>query len=172
MGKKKTKDAEKTLVEKMLDAQHVAYESVTFATHQDGDVMQISAEEMAVPRHLVYKTLVLTGNKTGPLVGVVPLDMHIDYKKLSQVSGNKKVGMVPLKDLVKTSGYEHGANNPVGIHARHNYPIFFANEAKAAGEIIVSAGKIGRSDKVNAEALAQLVGATFADFATTTEQAH
>ncbi|WP_241559430.1 YbaK/EbsC family protein [Lacticaseibacillus hulanensis] len=150
----------------MLDAAHIAYAPVAFSTHQDGDVMQISTEEMAVPRHLVYKTLVLTGNKTGPVVGIVPLDMHIDYKKLSQVSGNKKVGMVPLKDLVKTSGYEHGANNPVGIHARHNYPIYFANEAKAAGEIIISAGKIGRSVKVNAEELAKFVGAKFADFAT------
>lgn len=170
LGKKKAKDTEKTLVEKMLDAKKIEYKSVAFATHQDGDVMQISEEEMAVPQHEVYKTLVLTGNKTGPLVGMVPLDMHIDYKKLSAVSGNKKVGMVPLKDLVKTSGYEHGANNPVGIHARHNYPIFFANEAREAGTIIVSAGKIGRSVQVNAEDLAKLVGAKFADFATTTEQ--
>lgn len=163
MSKKKAKGAEKTLVEKILDQQHIAYEPVSFATHQDGDVMQISEDEMKESEHEVYKTLVLTGNKTGPVVGVVPLDMHIDYKKLSAVSGNKKVGMVPLKDLVKTSGYEHGANNPVGIHERHNYPIFFGNEAKEAGTICVSAGKIGRSIRVNAVELAQFVGAQFAD---------
>lgn len=164
MAKKKKDKAEgKTLVEKILDQHHIDYESVQFATHQDGDVMQISADEMAVPEHEVYKTLVLTGNKTGPLVGVVPLDEHIDYKKLSAVSGNKKVGMVPLKDLVKTSGYEHGANNPVGIRERHQYPIYFAQEAKAAGQIIVSAGKIGRSVRLNPIALAEFVHAEFAD---------
>ncbi|WDF83764.1 aminoacyl-tRNA deacylase [Lacticaseibacillus pabuli] len=163
MSKKKAKGEEKTLVEKILDKNKIAYEPVSFSTHQDGDVMQIDEQELSVAEHEVYKTLVLTGNKTGPVVGIVPLDTHIDYKKLSHVSGNKKVGMVPLKDLVKTSGYEHGANNPVGIHERHNYPIFFGNEAKEAGTIIISAGKIGRSVKINAEALAKFVGAQFAD---------
>ncbi|WP_155286590.1 aminoacyl-tRNA deacylase [Lacticaseibacillus zhaodongensis] len=163
MSKKKAKGVEKTLVEKILDSAKIPYESVTFATHKDGDVMQINEEDMAVPEHNVYKTLVLTGNKTGPLVGIVPLDMHINYKHLSAVSGNKKVGMVPLKDLVKTSGYEHGANNPVGIHQRHKYPIYFGNEAKEAGTIIISAGEIGRSIKVDAVKLATFVNGKFAD---------
>lgn len=163
MSKKKARGAEKTLVEKILDKANIPYESVSFATHKDGDVMQINEQEMQVPEHEVYKTLVLTGNKTGPLVGIVPLDMHINYKHLSKVSGNKKVGMVPLKDLVKTSGYEHGANNPVGIHQRHHYPIYFGNEAKEAGTIIISAGEIGRSIRIDAEKLAKFVGGKFAD---------
>ncbi len=32
--------------------------------------------------------------------------------------------MIPQKDLEKTTGYIHGANNPVGIRQKHNYPIF------------------------------------------------
>lgn len=92
---------EKTLVEKMLDKAGIAYVPYEFPTEEVGDVAQLTIDHLDVPEHQIYKTLVLTGNKTGPVVGVVPLDRHVDYKKLSKVSGNRKVGMVPLKDLMK-----------------------------------------------------------------------
>lgn len=163
---KKHQDTEgKTLVEKILDKHNISYESLSFAIHQEGDVAQLSVDHLDYSDHEIYKTLVLTGNKTGPVVGVVPLDRHIDYKKLSAVSGNKKVGMVPLKDLIATTGYEHGANTPIGIYERYpKYPIFISDEAKGQA-IIVSAGKIGRSVKVDANDLAKFVKAKFADIA-------
>ncbi|WP_179395519.1 Cys-tRNA(Pro) deacylase [Lacticaseibacillus absianus] len=167
---KKKKD-EKTLVEKMLDKAKIPYTPYEFPTHAEGDVAQLTVEHLGVPEHRIYKTLVLTGNKTGPLVGVVPLDRHLDYKKLSAASGNKKVGMVPLRDLVATTGYEHGANTPIGIHATHRYPIFIDTEAQAEAEILVSAGKIGRSVGVAPETLATFVAARFADITALTEQA-
>nr|WP_054661445.1 aminoacyl-tRNA deacylase [Lacticaseibacillus camelliae] len=154
----------------MLDKQNVAYKQYEFPTHEAGDVAQLSVDHLAVPEHLIYKTLALTGNKTGPLIAVVPLDMHVDYKKLAKASGNKKVGMVPLKDLVKTTGYEHGANTPIGIHARHRYPIFIGEEALKQPEIIVSSGKIGRSVGIAPKALAKVVSATFAAITSPEEQ--
>ncbi|WP_461224250.1 Cys-tRNA(Pro) deacylase [Lacticaseibacillus suihuaensis] len=169
MSKKKRDD--KTLVEKMLDKAKVAYVPYEFPTHEQGDVAQLSVDHIGVPEHRIYKTLVLTGNKTGPVVGVVPLDRHIDYKKLAAVSGNKKVGMVPLRDLVQTTGYEHGANTPIGIHARYRYPIFIGTEALEETEILVSAGKIGRSVGVAPKDLAKLVQAEFQDITALTEQA-
>ncbi|WP_369671158.1 YbaK/EbsC family protein, partial [Enterococcus faecium] len=108
----------------------------------------------------------LTGNTTGRVLGVGPFDRHVDYKKLSKVSGNRKVGMVPLKDLMKTTGYEHGANTPIGIHERHKYPIYISQEAESQSSIIVSAGKIGRSVGVDPKVLAKFVDAEFADIAT------
>jgi len=84
---------------------------------------------------------------------------------LAKLSGNKKVGMVPLKDLIKPSGFEHGANSPVGIHSLHNYPIFFDNEAERSEKIIVSAGKVGQSILIEPHALAKAVSAKFGDFA-------
>ena len=168
MSKKKKED--KTLVEKMLDKQNIAYTPYEFPTHEAGDVAQLTVDHLAVPEHRIYKTLALTGNKTGPLIGVVPLDRHIDYKKLSAVSGNKKVGMIPLKDLEQTTGYEHGANTPIGIHARRKYPIFIGEEALKEPEIIVSAGKIGRSVGLAPKALAKAVNAKFAAITSLEEQ--
>lgn len=161
----KKKKVQKTLVEKILDKEKVSYEGITFATEADGDTQELVTDESTRDGYKIYKTLVLTGNKTGPLVGMLPLDKHLSYKKLAKISGNKKVGMVPLKDLVKTSGFEHGANSPVGIHSLHNYPIYFAAEADKSDKIIVSAGKIGQSILIEPHDLAKSVNATFGDFA-------
>ena len=64
------------------------------------------------------------GDKTGPVIGIVPITEHLSEKKLAKISGNKKVQMIPQKDLQKTTGYVHGANNPVGIRQKHNFPIY------------------------------------------------
>lgn len=68
----------------------------------------------------------------------------------------------PILGTVK-AGYVHGANTPVGIYEKFEYPIFIDNEAREQGDIFVSSGKVGRSIKLNAEDLATLVHATFAD---------
>ena len=164
MSKKNKKSKmKKTQVEQILDKNNIPYEQAKFPTHQDGDVRSMSVDHTGIDEHVIYKTLVLTGNVTGPLVGVIPVDTHLDEKKLAKVSGNKKVNMVPLKNQLKTTGYVHGANTPVGIYEKFQYPIFIDNEAKKQGEIYVSSGKVGRSVKLNAEDLAGLVHATFAD---------
>lgn len=164
MSKKNKKSKmKKTQVEQILDKNKIPYEQMEFPTHQDGDVRTMTVDHLDIDEHIIYKTLVLSGNVTGPLVGVVPIDNHLDEKKLAKVSGNKKVEMVPLKNLLKTTGYVHGANTPVGIYEKHHYPIFIDNAAKEQGTIYVSSGKVGRSVKLNAEDLAKLVHAKFAD---------
>lgn len=161
MGKKKK--VKKTLVEQILDKNNIPYEQAEFPTHQEGDVAQLNVEHNGIEEHLIYKTLVLSGNATGPVVGVVPVDTHLDEKKLAKVSGNKKVNMVPLKDLLKTTGYKHGANTPIGIYEKFKYPIYIDQSAADIPFIYVSSGQIGRSVKLNATDMAQLVHAKFED---------
>ena len=84
-------------------------------------------------------------------------------KKLAKLSGNKKVAMIPQKDLEKTTGYIHGANNPVGIRQKHPFPIFIDESALQLETMIVSAGEIGHSIQIKPQLLADFVKATFAD---------
>lgn len=163
MGKKKKEKVSKTLVEQILDKNKIEYKQFIFPTFQDGDVKQLNVDHIGVDDHLIYKTLALIGNKTGPIVGVLPVDEHLSHKKLAKISGNKKVGMIPLKDLIATTGYEHGANTPIGIYETKHFPIYISDVAKEQGTIIVSSGKIGRSVQLKAEDLAQLVHGTFGD---------
>lgn len=161
--KKKGKRLHKTLVEQILDKNKIAYKQVEFATHIQGDVAQMDVDHADIDEHHIYKTLVLNGNVTGPVVGVLPIDEHLDEKKLAKASGNKKVNMVPLKDLVKTTGYEHGANTPVGIWEKNQFPIYLDSTAQEQGQILVSSGQIGRSVELDATDLAGLVHGTFTD---------
>ncbi|MDR3190514.1 MAG: Cys-tRNA(Pro) deacylase [Lactobacillaceae bacterium] len=158
----------KILVEQILDKANVPYETIAFS----GGMERSDAEMQAfgLTEHDIYKTLALIGNVTGPVIGVVPLDSHLDEKKFAKVSGNKRVDMIPTKDLQKTTGYVHGANNPVGIWQTKKFPIYFDLVAKEAGLITLSAGEVGRSIRVDATLLADFVHGQFADLQT--EQAH
>ncbi|EMB75432.1 aminoacyl-tRNA deacylase [Streptococcus mutans] len=152
----KKKKLKKTLVEQILDKAKIKHYSLA-----------LNALEGKLPENIqkedIFKTLALTGDKTGPLIGIIPITEHLSEKKLAKVSANKKVTMIPQKELQKITGYVHGANNPVGIRQKHHFPIFIDSIALEKGQIIVSAGEIGRSIRINSQVLADFVGAQFAD---------
>lgn len=152
----KKNKVKKTLVDQILDKAGIAHESLSF-NGLEGTVPD------QVERSTIFKTLALTGDKTGPIIGILPITEHLSEKKLAKISGNKKVAMIPQKDLQKTTGYVHGANNPVGIRQKHQYPIFIDQSALDLGLMIVSAGEIGRSIRINSQDLADFVKAEFAD---------
>ena len=152
---KKTK-VKKTLVEQILTKSGVSHKGI-----------QINALEGQLPegieRSHIFKTLALLGDKTGPVIGIVPITEHLSEKKLAKISGNKKVAMIPQKDLENTTGYIHGANNPVGIRQKHNYPIFIDETALELEKMIVSAGDVGHSIIIAPKDLANFVKARFVD---------
>lgn len=152
----------KTLVEKILDKEKIPYQQLELPWEEKHDVAHLQYDKLAVDPNKIYKTLALTGNVTGPVIAVIPLNHTVVYKLLAKASGNKKVGLIPLKDLQKTTGYEHGANTPIGIHATHPFPIFIDQQAAIDETIIISAGKIGRSIAIKSTDLAQIVAGTFA----------
>ena len=146
----------KTLVEQILAKAGVDHQGI-----------QINALEGELPsdydRKHIFKTLALFGDKTGPVIGIVPITEHLSEKKLAKISGNKKVTMIPQKDLEKTTGYIHGANNPVGIRQKHNFPIFIDEKSLDLEKMIVSAGEVGHSIIIAPQDLADFVKANFAD---------
>ena len=146
----------KTLVDQILDKAKI-----------DHDSLVLNALEGQLPQGIeendIYKTLALTGDKTGPVIGIVPITEHLSEKKLAKISGNKKVSMIAQKDLQKTTGYIHGANNPVGIHQKHAFPIFIDEVALSKSFMIVSAGEVGRSIRIQPQVLADFVHASFVD---------
>ena len=152
----KKKKLKKTLVEQILDKAKIKHDSLALNALEGKLPEDIQKED-------IFKTLALTGDKTGPLIGIIPITEHLSEKKLAKVSANKKVTMIPQKELQKITGYVHGANNPVGIRQKNHFPIFIDSIALEKGQIIVSAGEIGRSIRINSQVLADFVGAQFAD---------
>ena len=146
----------KTLVQQILTKAGISHTGI-----------QINALEGEMPqgyeKSQIFKTLALLGDKTGPIIGILPITEHLSEKKLAKISGNKKVSMIPQKDLEKTTGYIHGANNPVGISQKHNYPIYIDESALKLEKMIVSAGEVGHSIIIAPQDLANFVKANFVD---------
>ncbi|MCL2683709.1 MAG: Cys-tRNA(Pro) deacylase, partial [Synergistaceae bacterium] len=101
-------DIKKTNAARRLDECGVAYELIRF----DFDGSDLSAERAAsdigMPFELVYKTLVLRGDKTGVLEACVPAGRELDLKALAALSSNKSVAMVNVRELKPLTGYDRG----------------------------------------------------------------
>ncbi|MDR2660864.1 MAG: aminoacyl-tRNA deacylase [Lactobacillaceae bacterium] len=164
---KKNVKVKRTFAEQAMDKLDIAYTSLFLNILDMGEEEKNDTLfELNIKESDIYKTLALLGDQTGPLIAVIPITMHLSEKKLALASGNKKTEMIPLKDLKKTTGYIHGANNPVGIHQMHpKFPIYFDYHSQDSNFFLVSAGELGRSDKINPNELAIKIGAVFADLA-------
>ncbi|OJG61004.1 protein ebsC [Enterococcus mundtii] len=151
----------KTNAIRMVEQKKIAYTEHEYAW----DEAHISASSVAAQlpgsESRIFKTLVAVGNNTGPIVAVIPGSTELDLKKLAKVSGNKKVEMLHLKDLEKTTGYIRGGCSPIGM--KKLFPTFIEEQAKEYDQIIISAGKRGLQMELAPEAIAELTNATFVD---------
>ncbi|OJG33293.1 YbaK/EbsC family protein EbsC protein [Enterococcus cecorum DSM 20682 = ATCC 43198] len=119
------------------------------------------AEELNQNEAQIFKTLVAVGNKTGPVVAVIPSNQELDLKKIAKESGNKKVEMLHLKDLENLTGYIRGGCSPVGM--KKLFPTYFDQSALNFATIMVSAGKRGVQMELAPNDLAGLVRGKFVD---------
>lgn len=156
MAKKKI---EKTNAIRLIEQKKIPYLEHTYEwseTHLSADDVSLTLNTDAP----IYKTLVATGNKTGPIVAVIPGNQEVDLKKLAKVSGNKKVEMLHLKELEATTGYIRGGCSPIGM--KKVFPTFIEAQAEKLPAFTISAGKRGLQMEVEPKAIAPLVRATFA----------
>jgi len=131
----------KTNVHRMLDKAGINYTTHTYAWKEEQLDAESAAEKLGMDLSKVYKTLIAVGDKTGPVVSCIPATASLDLKALAQVSGNKKVEMLPMKDLEKVTGYIRGGCSPIGM--KRNFPTYIDSAAENMETIVVSAGKRG-----------------------------
>ena len=159
MGKK----IEKTNAARLLDKAGIAYKLIPYEVDENDLAAQHVADSLGQDIAMVFKTLVLHGDKTGYIVCVVPGDMEVDLKALAKASGNKKVEMIAMKDLLSVTGYIRGGCSPIGMKKR--FPTYFHSTALNFGHIYVSAGVRGLQIEISPAALIDFVDASVADVA-------
>lgn len=89
----------------------------------------------------VFKTLVLLNDKKEMVVACIPGMEKLDLKKLAKLSGNKKLEMLAMKDLLAYTGYVRGGCSPIGIKKKHT--AFIHESALENKTIFVSGGMRG-----------------------------
>jgi len=151
----------KTNAARLLDSAHVAYELIPYQVDESDLGANHLAQQLGEDVHRVFKTLVLQGDRTGHLVCVIPGCDEVDLKKAARVSGNKKVELIAMKQLLATTGYIRGGCSPVGM--KKPFPTYFHNTCNDFEYIYVSAGQRGLQFKIAPADLVAFVGATVAD---------
>ena len=151
----------KTNAARLLDAASIDYELVPYEVDENDLGAQHIADQLGEDIEQVFKTLVLHGDKTGHFVCVIPGAEEVDLKKAARVSGNKKVDLIPMKELLPTTGYIRGGCSPVGM--KKPFPTYIDETCILHDYIYVSAGVRGLQFKVNPETLANFVEATIVD---------
>lgn len=133
--------AVKTNVLRHLDARKIPYETREYAVEDDNFDGKLVAGKTGLNPDMIYKTLVLTGDKQSHLVCVIPVEKELDLKAVARASGNKSVAMLPQKDLLPLTGYLRGGCSPIGM--KKLFPTYLDEAAATLDTISVSAGVRG-----------------------------
>jgi len=118
----------KTNAARVLDELGIAYEIRTYDLKGDEFSAEAVAESINLPADIVFKTLVVKGDK-GVCMAVIPGDKHLDQKALAQLSGNKKVEMVSLREVLPLTGYIRGGVTAIAV--KKPYPVYVDASASA-----------------------------------------
>lgn len=150
----------KTNAMRILDKNKVPYDIHEY-DNEDGQIHGAEiAERVNKPAETVFKTLV-THSKQDLFIFVIPIVEELDLKKAAKAAGEKKIEMLPMKELQQWTGYIRGGCSPVGM--KKLFPTFIDQSASQLEKMLVSAGKIGLQMELNPHQLKEVVSAKFMD---------
>lgn len=109
----------------------------------------------------MFKTLVARGDKKGISVFCIPVAEELDLKKCAAVTGDKKIEMIHVKELLWLTGYIRGGCSPIGM--KKKYPTWIDETAVLCDRIYVSAGMRGQQIIIAPDDLKTCVEAEYAD---------
>lgn len=162
------KKIEKTNAARLLDRAKIAYELIPYAVDENNLAATHVAEELGEDIAMVFKTLILRGDRAGYFVCVVPGDHEVDLKAAARISGNKKAEMIPMKELLPTTGYIRGGCSPIGM--KRPFPTFIHSSCLEHERIYISAGVRGLQIAIAPNDLVNYVGATVAEISKPVEE--
>jgi Cys-tRNA(Pro)/Cys-tRNA(Cys) deacylase len=132
---------QKTNAARLLDKAGIKYKIVPYEVDPENLAADHVAESLNEPIERVYKTLVLHGDKTGYIVCILAGNCEVDLKKAAKASGNKKIEMIPMKDLLSVTGYIRGGCTAIGM--KKKFPTYIQEDCLNFDFIYVSAGQRG-----------------------------
>ena len=147
----------KTNVVRLLDREGIPYHLREYPVDESDFSAPHVAEAIGIPPERVFKTLVARGDRTGVLLACIPGNMELDLKALAAASGNKRVVVVPVKEVLGLTGYIRGGVSPLGT--KKTYPLYLDDTADLWDLISVSAGVRGLQVLLAPGDLAKMTGA-------------
>ena len=151
----------KTNAMRLLDAAGITYRMTEYEYDESDLSGTHAAEAIGMPPEQVFKTLVTRGDRTGITVFCIPVCCELDLRKAASATGNKKLEMIHVKEILELTGYIRGGCSPIGM--KKQFPTYFDETARLSDEIAVSAGVRGQQIVLAPHALISYINAAEAD---------
>ena len=131
----------KTNATRILDDLGVPYTLREYDVDPDDLSAETVAAKIGLPAEQTFKTLVARGDRGGVYLAIVPGNMELDPKALARCTGDRKVELVPLREVQQLTGYIRGGVTALG--GKREYPVYADETIQLFDVVSVSAGVRG-----------------------------
>lgn len=135
------KTAQKTNAARLLDQMGIVYELREYEVDPEDLAAETVAAKIGMPPQQVFKTLVARGDRNGVVMAVIPGDQELNLKALATAAGERKIQLVPVKELQALTGYIRGGVTALG--AKRDFPVFIDETIELFDVVSISAGVRG-----------------------------
>ena len=125
----------------MLDQHKIKYELREYEVAPDDLAAETVARKVGLPAEQVFKTLVARGDRNGVCLAVIPGNCELDPKALAHLTGDRRVEMVPLKEVQPLTGYVRGG--VTALACKKDYPVYADETIELFDVVSISAGARG-----------------------------
>jgi Cys-tRNA(Pro)/Cys-tRNA(Cys) deacylase len=153
----------KTNAVRLLDDLRVDYRLREYEVDPEHLDAETVADKIGMPAEQVFKTLVVRGEKSGVCLAVIPGNTELNLKSLAALASDRKMDLVPLKDVQPLTGYIRGG--VTALACKKAYPVYMDETAVLFDEISVSAGLRGMQVLLRPEDYIRVVSATVGQIA-------
>jgi Cys-tRNA(Pro)/Cys-tRNA(Cys) deacylase len=131
----------KTNAVRQLENLGIRYEVREYEVDEEHMDAESVAQMIGLPSEQVFKTLVARGDRNGVCLAVVPGNAELDPRALARLTGNRRIELVPTKEVQPLTGYVRGGVTALGL--KRDYPVFVDQTIKLFDIISISAGVRG-----------------------------
>jgi Cys-tRNA(Pro)/Cys-tRNA(Cys) deacylase len=128
----------KTNAVRVLEELGIEYELREYEVDPDDLSAESVAAKIALPAEQLFKTLAVRGDRHGICLAVIPANEELDLKALAHQTGDRKVEMLPLKEVQAATGYIRGG--VTALACKKDYPVYIDELAEVCDVISISAG--------------------------------
>lgn len=119
----------------------IRYELREYEVDPDDLAAETVAAKIGLPPEQVFKTLVARGDRNGIVMAVIPGDQELNLKALAAAAGERKIQLVPVKELQSLTGYIRGG--VTALAAKRDFPVFVDETIELFDVVSISAGVRG-----------------------------
>ena len=136
---------QKTNAARLLDRMGIHYELREYEVDPDDLAAETVASKIGLPPEQVFKTLVARvegkSDRNGIVMAVIPGDQELNLKALAAAAGERKIQLVPVKELQALTGYIRGG--VTALAAKRDFPVYVDETIELFDVVSISAGVRG-----------------------------